>query len=182
MPGYLRIMEFANDQSSSVREQNPIREKGESFGRLEYESEPFGPEVLILHEDSATGMRAEYVLDNVQNQAEIGDRFLISVCSFGMLEDPGLAEAALQQAGRADIVLLSLHGHQKLPTAVRKWLLRWLEFRQFKPCALVASLDSCRRESLKCNPTWKFLRVITAPLEVDLFLHLGEPPLTARCH
>jgi hypothetical protein len=174
-------MEIIKEQSCSVMERKPVQENGKSPGRFEFEREFFGPEVLIMHEDSPTGLRAGKALNNLQNQLEIKICFLISLCRFGMLEDAELAEPVLQQAKRADILFLSLHGDRELPTAVRNWLLNWMVSRDFKPCALVASMDSSTRESLKSNSTWNFLRVITAPLEVDLFLHLGEPPFRAMC-
>jgi hypothetical protein len=174
-------MEFTKEQSCSVIERNPILKNGKSPGRFEFEREFFGPEVLVVHEDSPTGLRAREALNNLANRLEIKICFLISLCRFGMLEDAELAEPALQQAKRTDIVILSLHGNRELPVAVRNWLLRWLETRDFKPCALVVSLDSSTRDSLKSNSTWNFLCAITAPLEVDLFLHLGEPPFMAKC-
>ena len=160
-------------------EWNPFQ-NGKSHGDFELKREFSGPEVLIMHEDLPTGLRARATLDCLANRLGKKICFLISLCRFGMLEDAELAEPVLQLAKRADIVFLSLHGNSKLPTAVRKWLLRWLEIRDFKPCALVASLDSSTRDSLKSNSTWNFLRVITAPLEVDLFLHLGELPFIAK--
>src|SRR5580692_11428042 len=129
MSSYLRTMEFIKEQSCSVMERKPILENGKSPGRFEFEREFFGAEVLIMHEDSATGLRARKALDNLQNQLEIKICYLIRLCRFGMLEDAELAEPVLQQAKRADIVFLSLHGDRELPTAVRKWLLRWLETR-----------------------------------------------------
>lgn len=162
-------------------ERNPIREDTKSSGRIELEREFFGPEVLVIHEDSATALRARAALNNLENQLEIKICFLISLCRSGMLEDAELAELVLQQAKRTDIVFLSLHGDRELPTAIRNWLLRWLETRDFKPCALVVSMDSDTRDSLKSNSVWDFLCVITAPLEVDLFLHLSEPLFKAKC-
>lgn len=97
-----------------------------------------------------------------------------------MMQDAGMADSALQQAKRADIVFLSMHSDRNLPTAVRNWLLQWLETRDFKPCALVVSLDSSAQDSLRSNSALNFLRDITAPLEVDLFLHLGASPLMVR--
>ena len=141
--------------------------------------EPIGLEVLIVHEDVATGLRAKDALVNLENQIEIKTSFRLSLCRFGMLSDPQLAETALGQARRADIVFLSLHGDRDIAPVVRDWLLCWLETRDFKPCALVDSLDATARETIKSNSTLNFMRVITAPLEVDLFLHLGSNPLTA---
>jgi hypothetical protein len=174
-------MEFTKEQSCSVMERNSILKNSKSAGRVDSERESFGPEVLVVHEDSPTGLRAREALDNLADQLEIKTCFLISLCRFGMLEDAELAEPVLQQAKRTDILFLTLHGDRELPTAVRNWLLCWLETRDFKPCALVVSLDSSNRDLPKFNSTWNFLRVITAPLEVDLFLHLGEPLFMAKC-
>ena len=173
-------MEFTKEQSCAVEEWNPILENSKPAGGVEFEGEFYSPEVLVVHEDSATALRASEALVDLQNELEIKTCFLISLCRFGMLEDAELAEPVMQQAKQADIVFLSLHGDRELPMSVRNWLLRWLETRDFKPCALVVSFDLSTRDSLKCNSTWNFLRDITAPLEVDLILHLGEPPFMAR--
>ncbi len=97
-----------------------------------------------------------------------------------MLEDAELAETVLQQAKRVDILFLSMHGDRELPFGIRDWLLNWLQTRYFKPCAMVVSLDSSARDSLTSNPTLSLFRDATAPLEVDLFLHLGGTPFTTR--
>jgi hypothetical protein len=177
-------MEFIKDQSSSVMEQKPIWES--STPSDWFENGSAGPKVLVVHEDLPTGWRARTVFKNLENWLGTETCFQLSWWRFGMLQDAGLADEALQQAKRADIVFLSMHNwgrfgsDRNLPTAVRNWLLQWLQTRDFKPCALVVSLDSSTQDSLKCNSTLNFLRDITAPLEVDLFLHLGASPLMVR--
>lgn len=173
-------MEFTKEQFCSVMERNPIGKNIKLSGKFEFERASSGPEVLVVHEDSSTGLRAREALNNVANQIGIKICFLINLCRFGMLEDAEVAESILQKAKRADILFLSLHGDRALPATVRIWLLRWLETRDFKPCALVVSLDSSARGP-QPNATWNFLRVITAPLEVDLFLHLDNSPYMAKC-
>jgi len=143
------------------------------------EAEFAAPEVLVLHEDLQTGLRAKAALNNLENWLGAETRFQISLWRFGMLQEVELAETALQEAKRADIVFLSLHSDQNLPNSIRNWLLQWLETRDFKPCALVVSLDSSTQDSTNSNSTLNFLRDITAPLEVDLFLHFGLSPLMA---
>ena len=176
--GYLHVMESVQLQSCAVREQQPIRESRDSSAWFEAESA--GPEVLVVHEDSPSESRAREVLKNMESWLGATTCFMVNLCKFGALQDAELAEPALQQAKRADIVFLSLRGDRKLPLAVRNWLLRWLQARDFKPCALVVSLNSSKQVSVKSNSTLNFLRDITAPLEVDLFLHLGWSPLMAR--
>ena len=174
-------MEFIKDiqeQSSSVVEQVPIREYSKLPGC--FEVEPSGPEVLVVHEDLPTGLRASAVFKNLENWLGTETRFLINWWRFGMVQDAELAELALKQAKRADIVFLSIHSDRNLPTAIRNWLLQWLEMREFKPCALVVSLDSSTQDLFNSTSILNFLRDVTAPLEVDLFLHLGLSPLMIR--
>lgn len=147
---------------------------------FEFERESSELEVLVVHEDLPTGLRAREALNRLQDRNIIRTRFLINLFRFGMVEEAELAEIALQKATRADILFLSLHGDRELSPAVRDWLLCWLETREIKPCALVVSLDTNTRDFLNSSPTLNFLRDITSPLEVDLFLHLGESSFTTK--
>ena len=97
-----------------------------------------------------------------------------------MLQDAELAETSLQQAKRADIVFLAMHSDRNLPIDVRNWLLKWLGTQAYNLCVLVVSLDSSTQDLLDSNSTFNFLHEITAPLEVDLLLHLGWTSLMAR--
>jgi hypothetical protein len=173
-------MKLTEEQTCSVLERKPIWTNRNQPGTFEFEREPLDLKVLVLHEDLPTGLRAKEALNKFENQDEIKPRFLINLFRFGMLKDAALAETALQQALGADMMFLSLHGDRELLPAVRDWLLRWLETRDIKPCALVVSLDPSTQDSLKSNPTVNFLRDITFPLEVDLFLHLGASPFTTK--
>jgi len=173
-------MGFTKEQSCSVLEQKPIWETRNPSGMFEDERESPTLEVLVVHEDLPTGLRAREALNRLQDRNIIKTRFLINLFRFGMIEDSELAGIALQKATHADIVFLSLHGHRELSPAVRDWLLRWLETREIKPCALVVSLDKSTRDFLNSSPTLKLLRDTTSPLEVDLFLHLGESSFTTK--
>ena len=97
-----------------------------------------------------------------------------------MLKDAELAESALEQAKRADVVFLAMHSDRNLPPDVRNWLLKWLGMQDYNPCVLVVSLDSSTQDLFESNSTFNFLREITAPLEVDLLLHLGWTSLMVR--
>jgi hypothetical protein len=172
-------MEIIREQTCSVREQKPIRKYSKSS--FCFETESSGPEVLVVHEDLPTGLRASAVFQNVEYSLGIETRLLINNWwRFAMLQDAESAESALQQAKRADIVFLAMHSDRNLPTDVRNWLLKWLGTKDHKPCVLVVSLDSSTRDLLESNSTFNFLREITAPLEVDLLLHLGWTPLMVR--
>ena len=138
-----------------------------------------GVVALIVHEDLRTGLRAREALAKVEELLELETHFVLNLYRFGMLEDPELAKAATEQAQQSDIVFLSLHGDRDIPPAVRDWLLNWLETKDLEPCALVISLDAATREVLESNSTLNFLRAVTAPLKVDLFLHAGAAPSTA---
>jgi hypothetical protein len=172
-------MEVMPDQTCTVMEQKPIQKYSKSS--FCFETESSGLEVLVVHEDLPTGLRASAVFQNVEYSLGTDTRILISNWwRFARLQDAGLAESALQQAKRADIVFLAMHCDRNLPTDVRNWLLKWLGTKDHKPGVLVVSLDSNTRDLLEPNSTFNFLREITAPLEVDLLLHLGWTPLMVR--
>jgi hypothetical protein len=171
-------MEFIQEQTWSVREQKPIRKYSKSS--FCFETESSGPEVLVVHEDLPAGLRASAVFQKMESGLGIETSFLLNWCRFGMLQDAELAESARQQAKRADIVFLAMHSDRNLPIDVRNWLLKWLGTKDDKPCVLVVSLDSGTQDLLESNSTFNFLREITAPLEVDLLLHLGWTSLMVR--
>ena len=159
-------------------EQKPIQKYSKSS--FCFETGSSAPEVLVVHEDLPTGLRASAVFQKVENGLGIETHFQINWWRFAMLQDAELAESALQQAKRADIVFLAMHSDRNLPTDIRNWLLKWLGTKDDKPCILVVSLDSSTRDLLESNSTFNFLREITTPLEVDLLLHLGWTSLMVR--
>ena len=171
-------MEIMQEQTCSFREQQPIRKYSKSS--FCFETGSSGPEILVVHEDLPTGLRASAVFQKVENGLGIETRIRMNWWRFAMLQDPGLAESALHQAKRADIVFLAMHSDRNLPTDVRNWLLKWLGTQDYKPCVLVVSLDSSTQDLFESNSTFNFLREITAPLEVDLLLHLGWTSLMVR--
>jgi hypothetical protein len=171
-------METIQELPCSVREQKPIRKYSKSSFCFAAGSP--GPEVLVLHEDLPTGLRASAVFQKVKNGLGADFRSRIHWWRFAMLQEAELAQSALQQAKQADIVFLAMHSDRNLPTDVRNWLLKWLGTKDYKSCVLVVSLDSSAQDLLESNSTFNFLRKITAALEVDLLLHLGSTPLMVR--
>jgi hypothetical protein len=171
-------METLQALPCSVREQKPTRNYSKSsFG---FETGSSWPEVLVLHEDLPTGLRASAVFQKVKNGLGAETHSRIHWWRFAMLQETELADSALHQAKRADIVFLAMHSDRNLPTDVRNWLLKWLGTKDYKRCVLVVSLDSSAQDFLESNSTFNFLREITASLEVDLLLHLGLTPLIVR--
>jgi hypothetical protein len=137
-------------------------------------------EVLLLHEDLQTGLRAKYILDNLEAKLATKPRFLIELWRFDMLQEPELQERAVQDAKHANIVIISLHGNDELPAVVRNWLDRWIKARSSSSCALVASLDASVQGSAAAEWTLDHLRRTAAAAGLDIFPHFGDIPVSAR--
>ena len=60
--------------------------------------------------------------------------------SFALLQDPGVRDAAAQDAAVADIVIIAAHGDSELPEHVDYWFQAWVG-RNASPMAMVALFD-----------------------------------------
>jgi hypothetical protein len=137
-------------------------------------------EVLLLHEDLQTGLRAKSLLGSLEAKLSVKPRFLVELWRFDMLHDPELQERAVQEAARANMVMISMHGQHELPAVVRNWLSRWTEARNGEACALVASFDANVKGSVTANQTLDHLRRTAAPAGVDVFPHFGDVPASLK--
>ena len=97
---YVRAMEITKERGGFVAELKPNWKHSRTGGTFEFEREAVGLDVLIVHEDVPTGVRAREALVNLEQQSEIAVTFLLNLCRFGMLGDPELAESAVGQVAQ----------------------------------------------------------------------------------
>jgi hypothetical protein len=136
-------------------------------------------EVLIVHEDLATGLRAKHALDHLADEPGVKLHFVVKLWTFKMLRDPLLRGHAVTDARAAHILFLSLHGHLELPLTVCDLVDHWSADREKQPIALVVSLDEGVRGSAVADATLEYLRTKAVAGGVDLFPHFGAPPSAA---
>lgn len=98
--------------------------------------------VLIAYEDFDTGKLAKRTYDFLVENLGRDCEFVNQMWKFDVLSIPNLREIAVEDAARADIIILSCRGDE-LPEHVKLWIESWLE-QALNPLALVALFDTSR--------------------------------------
>jgi hypothetical protein len=135
-------------------------------------------EVLVVHEDMPTGLRAKQVLDRLGKEPDVNLHFVVKLWTFKSLHDPLLHQHALHDVNDISILFLSLHGHLELPPHVCELVDRWVADRK-GPGALVVSLDEGLQHSPVTRAILDCLRTKVLFGGVDLFPHFGATPRAA---
>jgi hypothetical protein len=91
-----------------------------------------------------------------------------------------LAEQAAVEGAAADVIILSLHGHNELRAEARAWLSRWLHHKEDRPYGLAALLDPEPDQPGSDNPVVAYLRRVAATAGVELFCGSGQEPVPRR--
>ena len=135
-------------------------------------------EVLVVHEDMPTGLRAKQVLDRLSKEPDVNLHFVVKLWTFKSLQDLVLHQHAVKDASDVFILFLSLHGHTELPIHVCELVDQWIAARE-GPGALVVSLDKSLRDAPSTRSILEGLRTKVLFGEVDLFPHFGVAPSSA---
>jgi hypothetical protein len=98
--------------------------------------------VFLAYEDFPTGIHALRTFDAVfLEDGDYPGRDTHMVWKFDLLKIKRLREAAIREAARAHMVIISAHGTGDLPPAVREWMEGWVNARGERPGALAVMLD-----------------------------------------
>jgi hypothetical protein len=102
---------------------------------------PSGVRVLMMYDDLSAGNRAMRLLDSLQHHCGREMTFQSDMWKFDTLRAPSIAKLAAQDAGNADVIIVSAHGSEELPEEVKAWFNLWAGQRISHPTTLVALLD-----------------------------------------
>ncbi|HNR72344.1 MAG TPA: hypothetical protein PLV05_06640 [Verrucomicrobiota bacterium] len=94
-----------------------------------------------VHEDSATGARAEEFCQTLARG--LGNKCAISreLWLATELQAASLRAIAAAEAAAADLVIVSVHHAETLPDEVKRWLDLWLKPKRRRPAVLLALFD-----------------------------------------
>src|SRR5258708_21220522 len=81
--------------------------------------------VVIIYEDRAAGRRAKHFYDNLIHELEDECDFCLDLWNFQVLAISAIWDSAVQVAGQADFVILSLHGKAGLPVEIGELIKTW---------------------------------------------------------
>jgi hypothetical protein len=97
--------------------------------------------VSAVHEDSATGDRAEEFCQTLAKCLGQTPEISKEMWLLTELRTPQLRVIAAREAAAADLVIVSVHHSETLPNEVKSWIDLWLKQRGSRPAVLLALFD-----------------------------------------
>jgi hypothetical protein len=93
------------------------------------------------HEDSATGARAEEFCQTLARYLGRGCVIAKEMWLVTELRTTQLRAIAANEAAAADLVIVSVHHAESLPSEVKSWIELWLKQKRARPAVLLALFD-----------------------------------------
>jgi hypothetical protein len=97
--------------------------------------------VSAVHEDSATGARAEEFCQTLTRSLHRNCLLTKEMWLLTELRTAQLRSIAAGEAAGADLVIVSVHHAEALPEEVKGWIELWLKRRSSRPAVLLALFD-----------------------------------------
>jgi hypothetical protein len=98
-------------------------------------------QVLVAYDNFTAGTRAMEMLKRINRQCGGPERMAHVMWRFDLISDASFFELAINEALAADIVVIATIEGIELPQKIKDWLIRWLLVKEYRPLALVATLD-----------------------------------------
>jgi hypothetical protein len=140
-----------------------------------------GPPLLRVHlisEDVSTGTRGTRLVQALAEHLQFEADFKVTSTPFEILGTMNAEEIGIEEAGDADILLLSAHGKSELPPALVVWVHNWIKERTDGPRALIISLDAEAEGTVWAGQIEATLQQNAQTASVDVFSHYDR--LVAR--
>lgn len=129
--------------------------------------------VVIAYEDFETGKQAKKTCDYLAEHIEDDCPVSPQMWKFDVLCVTKLREMAANDAAAADIIIVSAHGANELPSEVKAWIELWVP-KCRRAIALVALLDSAI-EGWQ-NPVRDYLADVARRAKLEFFAQPGAWP------
>jgi len=123
--------------------------------------------VVIAYEDFETGKHAKRTYDLLVENIGGDWRFANQMWKFDVLLLPKLCEIAVEDAVRADIIMISSRGRE-LPEHVKLWIESWLPITA-GPLALVALFQHTREDLAQRNVARNYLAEVARRGNMEFF-------------
>jgi len=136
-------------------------------------------DVLLLYEDFGTALRATHSLDLLPVSFITESGMHTNLWRLDLLAEPLLRDQATREAAAADLIILSLHGHDGLPANAVEWLNCWLNYKENRPYALAVLLDPGTPNAGPDHPVVAHVKQIAAAAAADLFYSFCQTPIPA---
>lgn len=143
-------------------------------GGSDFDEPPLQLELLLIYEDGPTAQRAKRAVEAVLSTPEVNARPRFHLWRFDVLNDLQISARAAQEAAAADILVVAMHGRNRLASQAEAHLKQWVNLKRAKPRALVISLDAGVKPQAAANMTLSELRSAADRNGVSVMLHFGD--------
>ncbi len=133
--------------------------------------------VLLVYEDFETGLTARHTLDGIIQAFDAAADVQVNLWRFDLLVDPVLRGEAAEEANEAELVIVSLHGHEPLPSGAKSWLDEWFGRERKHESALVVLLDLDALHTPLAEEMLEKLNTATRRAGIEMFIHHGDAQL-----
>ena len=130
--------------------------------------------VLIAYEDFEAGKHAKETYDFLVENVGHDCQFTSQMWKFDVLLLPKLQAIALEDASRADIIIVSSQARE-LPRHVITWIETWLSAAQ-NPLALVALFRPAGQEAAGASPARQYLAEVARRGNMEFFAQPDSAP------
>ena len=132
-------------------------------------------QVVLLYENTRSGLRAKQAFDHLRAELEIEASFRFEPVGFDLLRDPQVGKNVARTTAGADIVVIAADDVD-LPRQVETWLIEWMAGRTHATAALVVSMDeSVCDDSVTANFLHHIMDLTSRP-GISLFHHFAATP------
>lgn len=107
---------------------------------------------VILYDDNGMAAKARAMLDRAARRADEALLWNVKPWRCDMLQWPGTADLAFEDAQPAQLIVLALRNPTALPAQLLEWLEQWARQRHV-PEAALAVFDGSEGDSLAQTPT-----------------------------
>ena len=141
-----------------------------------FEEAPLELEVLLVYEDGPTGLRGKHALEQVLSRPEMNADAKLHVWRLDVLRDPACRAEATRDALKADILVVSMHSHDRLAPEAEAGLKQWVALKRSRPCSLVVSLGADAKALGESHPALLDVRSEAARNGLTVLLQYGDAP------
>ncbi len=132
--------------------------------------------VVVAYDAPRTARRALDLVAGVTR--DMGEEVSIhrNLWRFDVLSFPSERQTAVNDAARADLVVVAANGDEELPASVKVWLEAWTARRGAGESALVALLESYRPAREHSSPARSVLEAAARKAGQEFFVHEFRAP------
>jgi hypothetical protein len=135
--------------------------------------------VLIVYEDTRCGQRATDTYQRLRSQFGREFDFRISIWSFSVLQCARLNDQAVQDAIRANAIIIAANFRNEPPAEIKKWIDGWVSQKRNNSAILIALLHARTNQPEATDCMHDYFRDIATQAGMDFLMEDFKPVETS---